>query len=263
MKPNNCQSSSSNAGSFRRGFSTMLLAGVLLLGGRERGAAQPFPSAPGHDTTTSMGVFQIAVDPAFYPLMNPSGALVAYTGYTITNGTLTSPLCIDSSTLIGLSAAHARPYFPGPAIALDSPTFDTITGYGVYPSIPALWASAPPPTEEVLTEIENFVLTSVTTGSGGRQCPPDPRVPSVPLGWPMVSAGTGAGVSPRSIGMVQENVPTGTLINNFPARSFFDIFVDVNLPPLPGTVSGTAFPATGAVLYNDSPLIITNLSLTS
>ena len=36
----------------------------------------------------------------------------------------------------------------------------------------------------------------------------------------------------------------------------------MNLPPVPGTVSATAFPVTGAVLYNDSPLIITNLSLT-
>jgi hypothetical protein len=88
-------------------FSTLLLAGAMLLGGRERGAAQPFPGQ-GDDTTTSMGVFQITVDPAFYPLMNPSGALVAYPGYNTVSGTLTSPLCIDNATIIGRSAPHSR-----------------------------------------------------------------------------------------------------------------------------------------------------------
>jgi len=112
----------------------------------------------------------------------------------------------------------------------------------------------------VLTEIRKFVLTSV--GSlAGRQCPPDPRIPSVPLMWPMVTAGTGAGVFPRSLGIVQENTPTGTIISNFPARSFFDVFVNVNLPPVPGTVSVSAFPTNGALLYNDSPLIVSNTSL--
>ncbi len=242
-------------------FSTLLLAGALLLGGRERGAAQPFPSLPGHDITNSMGVFQIVVDPAFYPLMNPSGALAAFPGFS--SGVLTSPLCIDPATTIGLSGAQARPYSFGAGIPLDSPTFDTISGYGAYPLIPALWASAPSHTEEVLTEIENFTLSSVGS-STGLQCPPDPRIPSVQMSWPMVTAGTGANVFPRSIGMVQENTPTGTLVNNFPARSFFDIFVNVSLPGVPGTVSYAAFPPlTGAVLYNDSPLLVTNTSLYS
>ena len=98
---------------------------------------------------------------------------------------------------------------------------------------PVLWAVAPPPTEEVLTEIRNFVLTSIGS-SAGAHCPPDPRVPLVPLSWPMVQAGTGAGVALRSLGIVQEDTPTGALINNFPARSFFDVFVDVNLPPCAG-----------------------------
>ena len=79
----------------------------------------------------------------------------------------------------------------------------------------------------------------------------------------MVKAGTFAGVAPRSLGIVQENVPNGALNPDFPAHSFFDIFVEVNLPPLPGTVSSVAFPLTGAVLYNDSPLIITNMNLLS
>ena len=89
-------------------FSTLLLAGALLLGFYERSAAQPFP-AIGHDTTPSMGVFQITVDPAFYPLVNPAGALAAYPGFNTSGGTLTSPLCVDSATTIGRSASHTRP----------------------------------------------------------------------------------------------------------------------------------------------------------
>jgi hypothetical protein len=239
-------------------FSRLLLAGALLLGFYERSAAQPFP-AIGHDTTPSMGVFQITVDPAFYPLVNPAGALAAYPGFNTSGGTLTSPLCVDSATTIGRSASHTRPYSFGLGIPLDSPTFDSISGYGAYAAIPAPWASAGV-VDEVLTEIESFVLVSVG-GSAPQKCPPDPRIPSVPIMWPMVTAGTGAGVSPRSIGIVQQ-LPSSAP-NDFPAQSFFDIFVDVNLPPVPGTESATAFPATGAVLYNDSPLIITNPSLAS
>jgi hypothetical protein len=208
-----------------------------------------------------MGVFRITVDPAFRPLMDPAGALVAYTGYHPSDGKLTSPLCIDSATTIGRSAPHSRLYtFPVP---LGLGSWDSIAGYAAYPAIPSLWAGAAAPTEEVLTEIRSFALLSVGAGTAGQHCPPDPRIPDVPLNWPMVKAGPDAGVTLRSLGMVQENVPNGPPGPNFPAHSFFDIFVEVNLPPLPGTESGVAFPVTGAVLYNDSPLIITNLNLTS
>jgi hypothetical protein len=244
-------------------FYTLLLAGAMLFSpgwGIQRCAAQIFPGQ-GDDTTGSMGVFRITVDPAFRPLMNPAGALVSYTGYSTVDGKLTSPLCIDSATTIGRSAPQSRFYtFPVP---VGAGSWDTIAGYAVYPVIPSLWAGAPAPTEEVLTEIRSFILLSVGAGTAGQHCPPDPRIPDVPLNWPMVTAGTGAGVTPRSIGMVQENTPNGPAAPDFPAHSFFDIFVKVNLPPLPGTVSGTAFPVTGAELYNDTPLVITNLNLTS
>src|ERR1017187_4018762 len=186
------------------------------------------------------------------------GALVAYTGYRSSDGTLTSPLCIDSATPIGRSGPNTR-FYLFPPVPIGRGSWDTISGYGDYPAIPFLWAAAAPPTEEVLTEIKSFILSSVSPGTDGQRCPPDPRIPAVPLSWPMVKAGTFAGVTPRSIGIVQENVANGPPPPDFPARSFFDIFVSVNLPPLPGTVSAAAFPVTGAVLYNDSPLIITNL----
>ena len=86
----------------------------------------------------------------------------------------------------------------------------------------------------------------------------------MPANYAMVRAGTFAGVAPRSLGIVQENVANGPAAPDFPARSFFDIFVEVNLPSLPGTESSVAFPPTGAVLTNGpQPLIVTNLNLTS
>ena len=228
---------------------------VLVAG--QRSQAQIFPPQ-GDDTTGSMGVFRITVSPAFYSLVGASGALAAYPGYNSGAKKLTSPLCIDNATTIGRSSRNTRPYgFPVP-IGLGS--WDSIAGYGAYAAIPALWSGAVVGTEEVLTEIKSFNLSSVG-GSAGFQCPPDPRIPSVPLSWPMVKAGTFAGVTPRSLGMVQENAVNGAANPDFPAHSFFDIFVEVNLPPIGATVSGTAFPGTGAVLYNDTPLIITNLSL--
>ena len=238
--------------------SALFLLGMLAT---QPGRAQIFP-AQGDDSTFSMGVFRITVDPAFRPLMDPAGALVAYTGYAPLSGRLTSPLCIDNATTIGRSTRHARVYTGLFPIPIGAGSWDSIANYAAYAAIPALWAGAPAPTEEVLTEIKSFVLLSVTPGPAGKHCPPDPRIPSVPLNWPMVKAGTFAGVSPQSLGMVQENVANGAANPDFSARSFFDIFVEVNLPPLPGTVSGGAFPPTGAVLYNDSPLIITNLNLT-
>jgi hypothetical protein len=243
----------------RRALAVALAIGCWSFVAGQRSGAQVFPPQ-GDDTTSSMGVFQITVDPSFRPLVDVSGALVAYTGYRSSDGTLTSPLCIDSATTIGRSNPNSRFYaFPQP---LGAGSWDIILGYGDYPAIPFLWAAAAPPTEEVLTEIKSFILLSVSPGPDGKRCPPDPRIPAVPLSWPMVKAGTFAGVTPRSLGIVQENVANGPPPPDFPAHSFFDIFVNVNLPPLAGTVSATAFPVTGAVLYNDSPLIITNLFLT-
>ena len=237
-----------------------LCLSLCALTAAQRSQAQVFP-AQGDDTTSSMGVFRITVDPAFYPLVSAVGALAAYPGYNATGGKLTSPLCIDNATTIGRSNPKSRFYaFPQP---LGLGSWDVINGYGDYAAIPSLWSGAVSPTEEVLTEIKSFILSSVSPGSDGKQCPPDPRIPTVPLAWPMVRAGTFAGVTPRSIGMVQENVANGSANPDFPAHSFFDIFVRVNLPQIGGTVSGTVFPGAGAELYNDSPLIITNLNLGS
>ena len=63
----------------RHGCVAAFLIGFSLLVVEQRSVAQLFPPQ-GDDTTSSMGVFQITVDPAFRPLVEASGALVAYTG---------------------------------------------------------------------------------------------------------------------------------------------------------------------------------------
>src|ERR1035437_4998893 len=141
-----------------------LCLGLCALVSPQRSSAQIFP-AQGDDTTSSMGVFRITVDPAFVLLVSPVGALVAYPGYNTANGKLTSPLCIDNATTIGRSGPHSRFYaFPA---SVGAGSWDTIFGYGDYAAIPAQWAGAAAPTEEVLTEIKSFTLFSVAPGSDG------------------------------------------------------------------------------------------------
>jgi hypothetical protein len=244
----------------RRISAAGLVLCLLVLLAPQRGWAQVFPPQ-GDDTTNSMGLFRIVVDPLFRPLLAPTGpptSFVGYTGFHSSDGRLTSPLLIDNATTIGRSNPHSRFYtFPQP---LGLGSWDTITnGYSDYPAIPFLWFAAPAGVDEVLTEIRSFVLTTVGSSTG--QICTNPLVPMVPAGYQMVKAGPLAGVTPRSLGIVQENGLGGP--PDFPARSFFDIYVEVNLPWLPGTESSVAFPLGGAILTNVQPLIVTNLDLTS
>lgn len=271
-------------------FPTLLPFGVatVFLGLSVWPCAAQFPAAAGNDTTFSMGVFRIIVNPDHTNLVAPAVALNGYPGYHSSDQTLTSPVLLESTiTIIGRGAPHNRtapagvppyyPYFPaGTGDVIDPlninpitlfPPFDRIgassTSYypDYAPGIPPAWSLAPPPTREVLTEIENFQLA--TAGSAGDQGCTNPVTPTIPISWTMVKAGTAAGVGARSLGMVQSKQTTGLPANDYPARSFFDVFVQVNLPPVPGTVSGSVFPGTGLVLTNPVPLVITNLDLTT
>jgi len=241
----------------------LLLCGLCAI--TPQSTAQIFPPQ-GDDITPSMGLFRIIVDPHFRVLMDPTGApdfFSGYLGYHSADGRMTSPTVVDNMTTIGRSSRNNRIYpFPGVGIPIGAGSWDTVFGYTDYPAIPFVFFTAPANTEEVLTEIRSFILS--TQARSDQQCSnADPRVPTVPLNWAMVKAGTFAGVAPRSLGMVQGNAPNGVPGPDFPARSFFDIFVEVSLPPLLGTESGIAFPPGGAILTNDTPLIVTNLSLST
>ena len=241
---------------------TPLVAILMALGSGLHGLAATFP-AQGDDTTFSIGIFRLMVAPAFRPLLAPGVGTNGYPGYRSSDGRLTSPMMFDTATTIGRSGRHDR-LLVG-SVPVGIPSMGNI-GYADYSAIPFLWAAAPAPTEEILTQIRSFALQTVVRPDQG--CTnADPRIPQIPLSWVMVKAGPAQGVIRKSLGMVQEDVAGGAVLGagdpDFPARSFFTIFVEVNLPPVPASFSSTAFPVTGAALYNDTPLIITNLNLTT
>jgi hypothetical protein len=267
-------------------FPALLLAGTLLLGpgwGVQRSAAQTFPSVPTDGQTFSIGVVQIVVDPNFAFLFAPAPSFAFYyPGYAgPASGILTGPVMYDGNTIIGESVKHLRSATVFP-IAAGTPnqyppntTYSNILGYTDYALIPPPFASAPANLDQIFTQIKQMNLVGYVD-TNGSSCS-DPRVPTIRKdpagqggGGPQVTVKAGPGgmgigsslpMNRRSIGIVQAT-NSGS---DFPARSFFDVFVEVDLPRVPYTISDTDFPAAGAVLYNDAsnPLLIENLSITN
>jgi hypothetical protein len=187
--------------------------------------AQSFPVAAGDDITTSLGSFRIVVRPQFQPLM------AGYPGYNPGTHRLQSPILSDQSTSIGRSAAM------GDGSALDTGgiavgTAGTLVKDSDMTILPGDFVAVGPGNREVHTDVAKFDLA----GSGAH-----------------VRAGT-ASDRPLSPGEVQSKANNGVPANDFPAQSFFDIFVDVDLPGLPG---GTA------TLINNTPLLVENTNLTN
>jgi hypothetical protein len=267
-------------------FSTLLLAGAMLIGlglGGQRCVAASFPSTPTDEPTFSIGVVQIVVDPNFAFLFAPAPSYAFYyPGYAgPSSGILTGPVMFDGNTIIGESSSSLRsatvfPVSAGtPAQYPPSSTYSNILGYTDYALIPSPFASAPANFDQIFTQIKQMDLTGYVD-TNGSSCS-DPRVPTMRSSGvagqgsgPQVTVKAGPGgmgigsslpMNRRSIGIVQEI----TLGNDFPAQSFFDVFVEVNLPPVPYTISDSDFPTNGAVLYNDAadPLLIENLSITN
>lgn len=258
----------------------------MLLGpgsGSQRSVAASFPSTPTDGQTFSIGVVQIVVDPNFAFLFAPAPSYAFYyPGYAgPSSGILTGPVMFDGNTIIGESSSSLRSATVFP-ISTGTPngypassTYSNILGYADYALIPSPFASAPANFDQIFTQIKQMDLTGYVD-TNGSSCS-DPRVPTMRSSGvagqgsgPQVTVKAGPGgmgigsslpMNRRSIGIVQET----TLGNDFPAQSFFDVFVEVNLPPVPYTISDSDFPTNGAVLYNDAadPLLIENLSITN
>jgi hypothetical protein len=272
----------------------LLLAGVVLFGfgvGGRRCTAQctsgTFPTSANTEETQSMGVFQISVNPNFWSLFQANGTLSAYPGWNNSTHTVTSPVLYDYNTSIMSSAPQSRfiNFTPPIQVGNGTPYSDNITGYPPdQPFTP--FVAALSGTREVLTEIQAFTLGIPAGQTNACGCG-SPLVPCPPGGLPsavnFVIAGQGnpnltAGITlNKSVGLVQSQAngestpdgdgdPVGDTTYDFPASSFFDIFVEVvlpnALPPFyPSTVSSTAFPLAGAALYSDpsTPLIVQNV----
>jgi hypothetical protein len=254
-------------------------------------AGTGFPTTPTDGSTFSIGVVQIVVDPSFAFLFAPSNSFSYYPGYAGPgSGILTGPVMYDANTMIGESSHQVVGSEVFPA-AVGTPgqypagsTYSNILGYADYALIPSQFVTVPNggvvPTgvDTIFTEIEQMDLVGYVPLNPSNAPCSDPRVPTPSSGTSgqgggaqiTVQAGPGAmGIGPslplnrRSIGIVQQI--TNGASSDFPAQSFFDIYVEVNLPQVPGTAANYDFPATGAVLYNDAsdPLFIENPSLTN
>jgi hypothetical protein len=173
----------------------------------------------GNETTGSFGGFKILVEPTLAHLFT------GCPGWDPASRIFTSPLLYDPATVISVSAATTE---GTPHPHLRSP----------FPDPPAT-------TREVHTQIQKLNLATYPT------VPPPNSV--------FVRAGASASSTPASPGEVESESASGNPANDFPARSFFDVFVQITLP-----ACGTGG-FTGATLYNrhTQPLIVQASNLTA
>ncbi len=226
----------------------LAIVGVGLIQASEKTWAQSFSGGtnngitwgpgPTTDNTQSLGQFTIVLNPSF------SAALTAasYPGYSSSSNRLISPLLYDQNTQIsrsmttqwgsaGWSGGLPVGSAVGPIVSQSSISLT-----------PSGFVAPPNGTDMVFTQINAFDLAA---------------------GPVSVTAGTAAmdPLLPNSVGEVISN--SGTPANpalDFPARSFFDVFVDVTVPALGGSgsmVLSNAYSGAG------TPLVISNSGITS
>lgn len=203
-------------------------------------ACAQFPGQ-GDDNTTSLGSFQIQITNAF------AGLFAGCPSYTPATQILKSPTLFDPATKVGRSNVindGGAPDVNGVAVG----TAGTIVSEAMlfpppgYPCAGATGACASGAgTREVHTEVRSLKMTSGPV--------------AVRAGVWYDSATVSGPPSRVSPGEVESHSgPGGAAANDFPASSFFDVFVQVDMPACGG------FP--GATLYNTSPLIVKNPNIT-
>lgn len=231
----------------------------------------------GNDSTSSMGSFKIDVNPnfanLFYHLNPPPAAPDVCPGYDLSTNTLFSPSPMtDGGTLIGRSdpipdGSNASPPYPaGPPSDLGGAPVGLPTDV-ILPSTVSESMLIPPPgfpcggvkttcssgtgTPEIHTAVESLLLTGSYLNGGpvavrAGQWYNDAKNKK----WPPNK------ISPGEV--ESQNGPTATTF--FPASSFFDIFVQVDLPACPLAFTNH-FP--GGTLYNLMPLVVKNNNVQS
>ncbi|PWU15973.1 MAG: hypothetical protein C5B50_14330 [Verrucomicrobia bacterium] len=181
----------------------------------------------GDDLTYSLGMFRLAVNPAFQSLMS------GYPGWNASTRRLTSPLLFDSTTKIGRSG----PLQEGSAAdtgGVPVGSANTIVANNNLTLFPPNF-SGPNGTREVHTEVRKLNMTG---------------------GGAAVRAGTAATGSPGSYGEVESlSGNSGDPYWDFPAKSFFDLWVQVDVPNLGGQPLVT--------LVNTNPMIVQDSNLTN
>jgi hypothetical protein len=181
---------------------------------------------------------------------------------TIPAGRLTSPVLFDKVTVIARSKPHDAGTVTAAGVDVGGPPTINVTPADFSPgAIPPLFVSPPANTREIYTCIRKFNLKiDANSCNADKQ---DPRVPPIfmfPNGFTLVRAGVDplipspGGIGVKSPGKVQSANPGAADFSPNPARSFFQVKVEVELPPV------GSFP--GATLGNDDPMLIENYELT-
>jgi hypothetical protein len=179
----------------------------------------PGATLPCNETVNSLGTFIINVAPAFQPYF------AGVPGYDPVSHIFLSPLLSDPNTMVGLSAPFLNSGSPvsGVTIGTGANALANQSTPGVLPSGFSQTAG----NDTILTALQNLDLTgggiSVTAGA------------AAPSG------------TPTSNGEVQANQNA----SDFPAFSFFDVFVDISLPGGFGS------------FHNSTPLIVESPSVTT
>jgi hypothetical protein len=205
--------------------------------------AQSFASFPaGDDVTSSLGEFQIVLDNSWVKIFNALLANSPWGGSGTSghfriyhNGTFTSPTLYDPGTRIGRSDA----FYPNSAIdfagalAGRAPgrTYVTQSQLVLHPS----WPGPPPGARVVHTFLKSMSLADSFTGNYGFT----------------VKAGMQAPTRPVCAGQVEG----GSATADFPANSFFNVYVVVNLP------ASALMPA--LELVNVDPLLVQHTNIAS
>ncbi len=207
---------------------------------------------PATDVEQSAGQFTIVVNPAYassslltmLPLPDPSNPYAA--SYDPSTDRLTSGFLYDPGTQIGRSTSTtvgSSNYVGG--LPVGSATGPVVANSSIS-AYPATYTTPATGTRMVFTQLNSMNLSGNLAAGGG----------SASIS---VTAGTAAGDPnlPASPGEVISNSGnSGNPSLDFPAQSFFNVFVDVNLPV------GSLTNATVGSVTGD-PLIIANPAITS
>lgn len=203
--------------------------------------SQQFP-ALGDDNTSSLGSFKIQVTNQF------AGMFAGCPGWN--NPILASPTMYDPATKVGRSnalldgsAADTNGVQVGTAGTIVSENM--LSAPPGFPCQGVTGCTSGPNTREIHTEVRSLKMVNL----GG-------PLPIVRSGVWYDNANIQQPPSRVSPGEVESHSgPNGAPANDLPASSFFDIFVQVDLPACGG------FP--GATVYNTVPLLVKNFNLTA
>jgi hypothetical protein len=192
-----------------------------------------FPAAKGDDAAQSFGAFWILIEPPYRSLFTGCA------GYNPTTHVLQSPWLYEPNTSIGRSAP-LNEGTPQDHSGVQVGSANTIVKDSDM-KLPAGFTPAPAGAHEVHTEIRH--LNMVGGGAGVR------------AGVCYSHAGCSPAPAPPSNRISPGEVITNGGTHDFPARSFFNVFAQIDIPHCGG------FPAT--IVFNSKPLLVQTPSISS